>query len=117
MIERIFGTRSATALRGLMGAACLCGASLAMAQPTGNPKGTIAPSTAGNATKQVPGTASPRPEVHEGGIDSSYGPTRARTHRTQVPGGKTAGGLTKPTREDSRRPNQDVNPGEGKSAN
>ena len=68
-------------------------AQLALAQPTGNPKGSSAPSAQGNSTK--PGATRPSPvDSGAGPIGSDQGPSEARTPRTEPPGGGTAGGLT-----------------------
>ncbi|MBU2288614.1 MAG: hypothetical protein KKC85_19585, partial [Gammaproteobacteria bacterium] len=63
----------------------------AVAQPAGNPRGSMAPGI-GEAPKPAPSTGPMRPERAEGPLQS--GPAAARTQRTEVPGGGTAGGLS-----------------------
>lgn len=69
-------------------------AAAAWSQPTGNPKGTMAPSAQSGSGKPAPGnrsdglTSTPH-------LDEKLGPSEARTQRTQPPGGGTAGGLTR----------------------
>ncbi len=76
----------------------------ARSQPTGNPKGSVAPSTQGNSEKAP---ANPARNVDTGRsdkLDDRKGPTDARTRRTERPGGgSTTGGLT-------RRNPQEANP-------
>jgi hypothetical protein len=64
------------------------------AQSSGNPKGSIAPSTQGKAPS--PGSTRSSPAVSgTGAIGSDLGPADARVRRTEPPGGGTAGGLTR----------------------
>jgi hypothetical protein len=69
------------------------------AQPTGNPKGTLAPEAQGQGAKPAPAAS---PKLSAGPrLDDSLGPTEARTHRTEPPGGGTAGGLTRRNPQDA----------------
>lgn len=75
----------------------LCGAlafSLAVAQSTGNPKGTVAPVEQGAAKPQAGRVASDG-STGSGKLSSDSGPASARTQRTEAPGGATAGGLAR----------------------
>ena len=74
----------------------------AQGSSTGNPKGTVAPSTQGNAAKTP---ANPARTVDTGRtsdpIDESKGPPEVR--RTERPGGDTStGGLTRRNPEETR---------------
>uniref|UniRef100_UPI004039B5F3 hypothetical protein n=1 Tax=Variovorax sp. BK018 TaxID=3450241 RepID=UPI004039B5F3 len=86
----------------IFAAAAMHGA--ARSQPTGNPKGSVAPSTQGNSEKAP---ANPARNVDTGRsdrLDEQKGPVDARTRRTERPGGgSTTGGLT-------RRNPQEANP-------
>jgi hypothetical protein len=68
----------------------------AWAQPSGNPKGTVAPSAEGNAARSPAGgrPAGAAGETSSGPLTSESGPANARMRRTEPPGGGTAGGLT-----------------------
>jgi hypothetical protein len=74
--------------------AALTGLAPALAQSTGNPKGSVAPSTQGAAAKPPADPKTPSANGSPGPIlDSTRGPASARTQRTQPPGGGPAGGL------------------------
>lgn len=72
------------------------------AQPTGNPKGSVAPSTQGNPAKTP---ANPARNVDTGRSDplnESKGPPDVRTRRSERPGGGSAtGGLTRRNPQDA----------------
>lgn len=68
-------------------------AHVASAQPTGNPKGSTAPSAQGNSDKPSASRSTPTGSG-AGRIGPEHGPADARTQRTEPPGGGTAGGLT-----------------------
>lgn len=68
-------------------------APLALSQPTGNPKGSTAPSVQGQSAKPGASRATPV-DGGAGPIGPGMGPAEARTRRTEPPGGGTAGGLT-----------------------
>lgn len=67
---------------------------VALAQPTGNPKGSVAPTERG-AEKPQAGRVAPDGATGSGKLSSESGPASARTQRTEPPGGGTAGGLTR----------------------
>jgi len=75
----------------------------ARAQPTGNPRGSTAPSTQGN-TEKAP--ANPARNVDTGRadkLDERQGPAEARIRRTERPGGGSAtGGLTRRNPQDAK---------------
>lgn len=86
----------------LMVAVAAAGGAHAQSSSTGNPKGTVAPSTQGNAAKTP---ANPARTVDTGRtsdpIDESKGPPEVR--RTERPGGDTStGGLTRRNPEETR---------------
>lgn len=66
-----------------------------MSQPTGNPKGTAAPTVEGNSTKS-PATRNRDARAQEPGSDSNTKPDSraARSGNLRTPGVGTAGGLT-----------------------
>ena len=72
----------------------LAAGSAVNAQSSGNPKGSIAPSSQGAST-QAPAGSRTAPDAASGKLDDSVGPSSARTNRTVPPGGGTAGGLTR----------------------
>jgi hypothetical protein len=71
----------------------LSAAQCSLAQPTGNPRGSTAPAVQGNSAKAGANRAAPV-DSGAGPIGPEYGPSEARTRRTEPPGGGTAGGLT-----------------------
>ncbi|RYY96262.1 MAG: hypothetical protein EOO24_21490, partial [Comamonadaceae bacterium] len=87
----------------LCGAAALAlnAAPLAVAQPTGNPKGTPPPLST-DAQKAPAGGASraPTAQPDSGKLYTDKGPAEARTHTNHGPGTGTTGGLQKKTPRD-----------------
>ena len=78
----------------LAGLCAVLAVNLAAAQPTGNPKGSVAPVEQGAAKPQA-GRVAPDGATGSGKLSSDSGPASARTQRTEPPGGGTAGGLTR----------------------
>jgi hypothetical protein len=80
----------------------LAATAVAQGSSTGNPKGSVAPSTQG---KSVSPPANPARTVDTGRsepLDSSKGPASARANRTPRPGGGSAtGGLTRRNPQDA----------------
>lgn len=98
-----------------LGAATLVGAALlampASAQPAGNPKGTVTPSTQGEAGRSPATSAPPVGVGGSGALTSDQGPASARMNKTPPPGGGTAGGLTKRNPQDTDPHRRDTMPG------
>ncbi|MDQ0040746.1 hypothetical protein [Variovorax boronicumulans] len=94
--------RAVCAYAGLAGLMMVAGATFAQGSSTGNPKGSVAPSTQGNSASHP---AEPARTVDTGRsdpLDSSKGPPEVRGHRTQRPGGGSAtGGLTRRNPQDN----------------
>lgn len=80
--------------RQVFGLCAVLAVNLAIAQPTGNPKGSAAPVEQGAAKPQA-GRVAPDGATGSGKLSSDSGPASARTQRTEPPGGGTAGGLTR----------------------
>lgn len=78
----------------LIGVCAALAFNLAAAQPTGDPKGSVAPVEQGAAKPQA-GRVAPDGATGTGKLSSDSGPASARTQRTEAPGGGTAGGLTR----------------------
>lgn len=88
-MKRASATRAACAV-----ALLLAAGGAVNAQSSGNPKGSIAPSTQGKASS--PGASRSTPaDGGPGAIGADLGPADARVRRTEPPGGGTAGGLTR----------------------
>ncbi|ADU34900.1 hypothetical protein [Variovorax paradoxus] len=94
--------RAVRACAGLAGLMMVAGATFAQGSSTGNPKGSVAPSTQGNSARHP---AEPARTVDTGRsepLDSSKGPPEVRGNRTQRPGGGSAtGGLTRRNPQDN----------------
>jgi hypothetical protein len=89
---------AASAAAGLM----FAGAAFAQGPSTGNPKGSVAPSTQGSSASPPAERARTVDTGRSDPLDSSKGPAEARTNRTPQPGGgSSTGGLTRRNPQDN----------------